>query len=194
MFADVQDYKLYKSSLDTKKERFANASELIDYQKKSFQNKIYETVSYVVGSGFLKPFKVPTKLAKRDEKNKMVSMRILGIPVSYKDRTTDLFTYEQYPEPLKMEIYDTSHLLNNDYSNIDNRYYFRWEDVVENKLEIELDFTVQTIKLVFYTTLDIASALGGIGATLKIVLGALVPVLTLRFMIEFSNIQNRKAK
>jgi len=32
MFADVQDYKLYKSSIDTKKERFANAGELIDYQ------------------------------------------------------------------------------------------------------------------------------------------------------------------
>lgn len=93
MFAEVHDYKLYKSSIDTKKERFASTSELIDYQLKSFQNKIYETESHVVGSGSLKPFKVPTKLAKRDEKNKIVARRLLGIPVSYKDKTTDLFTY-----------------------------------------------------------------------------------------------------
>lgn len=77
---------------------------------------------------------------------------------------------------------------------VDDGYFFYGVDVEENKLEIELDFTVQTIKVAFYTTLDIAAALGGIGATIKIVLGTLVPVLTLRFMMEFSNIQNRKAK
>ena len=71
---------------------------------------------------------------------------------------------------------------------------FQESDSYEIYIGLDLDFTVQTFTYFYFTTLDIVSALGGIGATIKIILGALLPVLTLRYMMEFASILRRKAE
>jgi len=57
----------------------------------------------------------------------------------------------------------------------------------------DFSFSVQTFTYVYFSALDVISQLGGIGATLNIVLGALAPYVILGFMVEFAKLLTRKA-
>ena len=57
----------------------------------------------------------------------------------------------------------------------------------------DFSFSVQTFTYVYFSTLDVVSQLGGIGATLKIVMGFFAPYIVLNFMVEFAKLLERKA-
>lgn len=52
---------------------------------------------------------------------------------------------------------------------------------------------MQTYTYIYFTTLDIVSKLGGIGATIKITLSVLAPFLILKYMFRFAEILLRKS-
>lgn len=60
-------------------------------------------------------------------------------------------------------------------------------------LGFDFDFTVQRFTYTYYSTLDIIAALGGIGATVKLMLESAAPLLVLKFMYEFANMMTRKS-
>ena len=104
----------------------------------------------------------------------------MGIPFGYSDKVINIFSYKSIIDPVK---------------SVKEKDGFKESEVYEFKLFIlNLDFSVQTFTYEYFSTLDILSALGGLGATIKLSLGSLVPLLTLRFMIEFANVQKRKAE
>ena len=45
MFVEVNNYKLFKSFLNTPQQKFATIEDLVAYQKKSFQHGVFETES-----------------------------------------------------------------------------------------------------------------------------------------------------
>ena len=98
------------------------------------------------------------------------------------DNVIDIFTYEKAADPVKTYIY-------NDRGTFVDKEEYKFE------MNLDLDFSdVQAFTYSYFTTLDVLSAIGGLGNAIKIALGALVPFLTLRFMVEFSSIHQRKAK
>ena len=103
MFVDVKNYKLYKSYLNTTQKRFDNIHDLVSYQKKAFQNEIFETESKVVGHKALEPIRIPIKISKRVEKAKIPDPKrtFLGISVGFNDNITDIFSYASMGNPLK---------------------------------------------------------------------------------------------
>jgi hypothetical protein len=181
MFVDVNNYKLFKSFLNTTQKEFGNVHDVTSYQKKAFQNEIFETESKVIGHKMLEPLRIPISISKRVEKAKIPDPKrtFLGFSVGFNDNITDIFSYKSMGEPLKTK---------------EHKGGFKESEAYELYIGLDLDFTVQTFTYVYFTSLDILSALGGIGATIKIGLGSLVPLLTLRYMVEFSSMQSRKAK
>jgi hypothetical protein len=92
------------------------------------------------------------------------------------DNVIDIFTYEKAADPVKTYIY-------NDRGTFVDKEEYKFE------MNLNLDFSdVQAFTYSYFTTLDVLSAIGGLGNAIKIALGALVPFLTLRFMVEFSSI------
>lgn len=77
---------------------------------------------------------------------------------------------------------------------VEHKGGFQASEKFEVYIGLDLDFTVQTFTYVYYNAMDILSALGGIGATINIALGSLVPILTFSYMVEFANVQSRKAE
>ena len=64
MFADLNNYKLFKTDLNTTEHRFANISEVVDHQKEVVQNKIFETESKVIGYDLIQPPEIPITIQK----------------------------------------------------------------------------------------------------------------------------------
>jgi hypothetical protein len=69
-------------------------SDLVAYQKKAFQYKIFSTESITGALQMLKPFIIPLTLTKKIEKGREVSTRLGSLPLSYKDLVTDLFRFK----------------------------------------------------------------------------------------------------
>ena len=64
MFADIHNYKLFKTDLNTTEQRFSNISEVVDHQKEVVQNKIFETESKVIGFDIIQPPEIPITIQK----------------------------------------------------------------------------------------------------------------------------------
>jgi hypothetical protein len=153
---------------------------LIEYQKKAFQNLIFQTdtdYTFLLGLDYIDPLRMPIKITKRVEKGKMADPEktFLGIPQGYMDNVTDIFTYEKAADPVEIDFY-------NDGETFEDKEEYKFE------MNLDLDFSVQAFTYSYFTTLDALAAIGGLGNAIKIGLGALVPFLTLRFMVEFSSI------
>ena len=181
MFVDVKNYKLYKSFLNTTQDKFKKIHHLVSYQKKAFQNEVFHTESKIMGHAALEPLRIPISISKRVEKQKIPdpARTFFGFSVGFKDNITDIFSFKSMGDPVKTQ---------------EHKKGFQASEKYEVYIGLDLDFTLQTFYYTYYNTLDILSALGGISATIKIGLGALVPLLTFKYMVEFSNIQSRKAE
>jgi len=70
---------------------------------------------------------------------------------------------------------------------------FSYQDQYSLYVGFDFDFTIQSYQFEYFSTVDIISQLGGIGATVKIVLAVLGPLVILQFMYEFSHIILRQA-
>ena len=78
----------------------------------------------------------------------------------------------------------------------ESKYYPEgFKNMKEYKFYVGFDFefTVQRFTHTYYSTLDIIAALGGIGATVKLVFESAGPLLVLKFMYEFANMMTRKS-
>lgn len=57
----------------------------------------------------------------------------------------------------------------------------------------DYDWNIRVFTYEYYSVLDIVSQLGGIGATIKIVLTSATPLIILKFMSEFVGMLKRQA-
>lgn len=62
------------------------------------------------------------------------------------------------------------------------------------EVAFDFEFNVNMYIYVFYSTMDMVSKLGGIGATLQIVLKIVAPIFVLKFMTSFALLIMRKAE
>lgn len=134
-----------------------------------------------MGHSGLEPVRIPISISKRIEKARIPDPKrtIFGFSLGFKDNVTDVFSFKSMGEPLK---------------SVEHKKGFKESDKYEVYIGLDLDFTVQTFTFVYYNLMDMFSALGGIGATINILLGSLVPLMTFFYMVEFSNIHARKAE
>jgi len=70
---------------------------------------------------------------------------------------------------------------------------FRDQDEYSFYVGFDFDFTIQTYTYVYFSTVDVISKLGGIGATIKLVITMIAPLMVLKFMVAFAQIILRKA-
>lgn len=107
MFVDVKNYKLFKSFLNTPQEKFATIEDLVAYQQKSFQNEIFETESKRIGHEELAPLRIPIKISKRVEKDKIPDPKrtIMGVSFGFSDNVTNIFSFTSKGDPVEAKPY-----------------------------------------------------------------------------------------
>lgn len=134
-----------------------------------------------MGHAQLEPLRIPISISKRVEKARIPDPKrtFFGFSLGFNDNITNIFSFKSMGEPVKA---------------VEHKGGFQASEKFEVYIGLDLDFTVQTFTYVYYNAMDILSALGGIGATINIALGSLVPILTFSYMVEFANVQSRKAE
>ena len=108
--------------------------------------------------------------------------RLLGIPIDYSDKEEILFTYkksEKNPKPMEPSVF------RQDQFGISNQTFVT---------AIKIDFSVKKTTYEYYSISDVISSLGGIGASVKIMIGGLSVFWIIKFVIDLAMILKRQAK
>lgn len=135
---------------------------------------------FEVGHHMIKPLRMGVSVTKRFDKDfeEDPKRTFFGFALGYMDKITNTFVISSLAEQGKSEYYPEG---------------FKNQEEYNFYIGFDFSFTIQRFTHTYYSTLDIISALGGIGATVKLVFESAAPLLVLKFMYEFANMMTRKA-
>lgn len=182
-FVDIHELSLFKRGNEvnnTLSQPVGSILEVVDFRMKKFFDLLFKTDQHSVGQQEIKPFRLDASTTTRIDKGKEpdVNKQILGFSFGYMDVMRHIIGITpakkskegvQYPEKFKTQANYTLYV------------------------GFDFSFEVQKFVYVYFSTLDVVSQLGGIGATLNIVLGFFGPYIVLKFMVEFAKLLTRKA-
>jgi len=193
-FVDIQNIQLYKvvsrpvGGDDGDKEghedelipHVADIKDVITYMNKYYYNKLFETESMAVGTQEIEAIRMKSFTSTRVDKGKKPNMdkAIFGFPLEYTDIISNIIRIDQQKTIKKSKDYPER---------------FRDQDEYSFYVGFDFDFTIQTYTYVYFSTVDVISKLGGIGATIKLVITMIAPLMVLKFMVAFAQIILRKA-
>ena len=147
---------------------------------KFYFNKLFETESVRVGQEEVNIIRLSALTTTREDRGiePDLNKTIFGVPYAYKDIKRNTVRIQQLKDKQK------SHSYPNNFSE-QKEYTF--------SVGLDYDFTIQTYTYVYFSTMDIVSKLGGLGATIKMILAFVAPIMVLKFMVTFAQIILRKA-
>lgn len=104
---------------------------------------------------------------------------ILGVPLEYLDLIVNIIRISQDKKVKVAQPVEEG---------------FIQQDEYKFKVGFDFVFKIQTYIYVYFSAVDVISQLGGLGATFKLILGAIAPLMILKFMQAFGMIILRKAQ
>lgn len=147
---------------------------------KFYFNKLFETESIRVGQEEINIVRLLALTTTREDRGiePDLNKTIFGIPYAYTDILRNSVRLQQLKDIVKSHSYPSG---------------FSEQDEYAFTVGLDYDFTIQTYTYVYFSTMDIVSKLGGLGATIKMILAFVAPIMVLKFMVTFASIILRKA-
>ena len=91
----------------------------------------------------------------------------MGVPMEYLDLIKNIISLSPEKEVQNSETYKEG---------------FRQQEEYNFYVGFDFEFKIQTYIFVYFSAVDVISEIGGIGATIKIALAAIAPLMVLKFM------------
>lgn len=148
--------------------------------KKYYYNKLLATESFNLGRHELNPIRIMAMTTTRIDQGieQDEEKKVLGVPLNYKDKIKSYIRIDTLKE-----IQET----------IEYPEKFRDQGSYTFEIGIDYEFTIQEFTHAYFSTLDVFAEVGGLWATIKLLIKMLLPWMILKFMFAFAQIIRRKA-